>query len=109
MVDVLDKWRNTQEALSETLFLGIYGSPALQAAVGIEPDAEVSAKPEMSPEHRQRLEARIAELKSQIGSGGLRECVVRGLLYVGMSRGMVGMNAASRHCGGPARPNPARG
>jgi hypothetical protein len=89
IVDVLDKWRDTQEALSETLFLGIYGSPALQAAVGIEPDAEVSPKPAMSPQHRKRLEARIAELKSQIGVGGPRECVIRGLLYVGMARGMV--------------------
>jgi hypothetical protein len=89
IVDVLDKWRDTQEALSETLFLAIYGSPALQAAVGIKPDTEVSPKPEMSPQHRQLLEARIAELKSQIGSGGLRECVIRGLLYVGMARGMV--------------------
>jgi len=43
----------------------------------------------MSPEHRKRLDARIAELKSQIGAGGLRECVIRGLLYVGMARGMV--------------------
>ena len=89
IVDVLDKWRDTQEALSEALFLGIYGSPALQAAVGIEPDADVSPRPEMSPEYRNRLEARIAELKSQIGSGGLRECVIRGLLYIGMSRGLV--------------------
>src|SRR3982075_115582 len=89
IVGVLDKWRDTQEALSERLFLGIYGSPVLQAAVGIKPDAEVSPKPEMSPEHRGRLEARIAELKSQIGSGGLRECVIRGLLYVGMARGMA--------------------
>jgi hypothetical protein len=32
---------------------------------------------------------RIAELKSQIGNGGLRECVIRGMLYVGMARGMV--------------------
>jgi hypothetical protein len=89
IVNVLDKWRDAQEALSETLFLGIYGSPALQAAVGINPDAEVSPKPEMSSEHRRRLEARIAELRSQIGAGGLRECVIRGLLYVGMARGMV--------------------
>ena len=89
IVDALDKWRDTQEALSEALFLGIYGSPVVQAAVGITPDAEVSSKPQMSPEHRKRLEARIAELKSQVGSGGLRECVIRGLLYVGMSRGMV--------------------
>ena len=89
IVDVLDKWRDAQEALSETLFLGIYGSPVVQAAVGVTPDADVSPKPRMSPEHRARLEARIAELKSQIGSGGLRECVIRGLLYVGSSRGMV--------------------
>lgn len=89
IVNVLDKWRDTQEALSEALFLAVYGSPALQAAVGIKPDAEVSPKPEMSPEHRQRLEARVAQLRSQIGTGGLRECVIRGLLYVGMARGMV--------------------
>jgi hypothetical protein len=89
IVNVLDTWRDTQEALSETLFLGVYGSPALQAALGIKPDAEVSPKPEMSPEHRKRLEARIAELKSHIGIGGLRESVIRGLLYVGTVRGMV--------------------
>jgi hypothetical protein len=89
IVDALDKWRDTQEALSEALFLGIYGSPVVQAAVGITPDADVSPKPQMSSEHRNRLEARIAELKSQVGSGGLRECVIRGLLHVGMSRGMV--------------------
>ena len=89
IIDVLDYWRDTQESVSESLFLGIYGSPALQAAVGIKPDADVSPKPEMSPEHRKLLETRIAELKSQIASGGLKECVIRGLLYVGMARGMV--------------------
>ena len=89
VVNMLDRWRDTQEAFSEMLFLGIYGSSALQAAVGIKPDFEVSPRPEMSPEHRKRLEARIAELKSRIGSGGLRECVIRGLLHIGMSRGMV--------------------
>src|SRR5258705_5321111 len=89
IIDVFDKWRDTQEALSEALFLSIYGSPMVQAAVGITPNAEVSPKPQMSPEHSKRLQARIAELKSQVGKGGLRECVIRGLLYVGMSRGMV--------------------
>ena len=33
--------------------------------------------------------ARIAELKSRIGEGGLREAAIRGLLYVGSVRGMV--------------------
>jgi len=43
---------------------------------------------EMSDEHRKRLEARIAELKAGIGNGGLRECWIRALLYIGMTRGM---------------------
>jgi hypothetical protein len=42
----------------------------------------------MSAEHRKLLDARIAELKAEIGRGGLRECWIRALLYVGMTRGM---------------------
>ena len=89
IVGALDKWRDTQEAFSEAMFLSVYGSPALQAAVGIDPQSTASRKLEMSPEYRERLQARIAELKSQIGHGGLREATIRGLLYVGMARGMV--------------------
>src|ERR1700744_2677261 len=88
IVNVLDKWRDTQEAFSEWLFLGVYGSPALQAAVGIDPNADPSPVPQMSAEHRKLLDARIAELKAGIRSGGLRECWIRALLYVGMTRGM---------------------
>ena len=88
IVNVLDKWRDAQEALSESLFLSIYGSPALQAAVGVDPNADPSPIPEMSAEHRKLLDARIAELKAAIGTGGLRECWIRALLYVGMTRGM---------------------
>jgi pimeloyl-ACP methyl ester carboxylesterase len=89
IVSALDRWRDAQESLSEQLFLAVYGSPALQAAVGIDPEADPSQRPEMPVEYRKRLDARIAELKSKIGSGGLRECVIRALLYVGMARGMV--------------------
>src|SRR5205823_5140261 len=35
------------------------------------------------------LQSRIAELKSQMAKGGLRECLVRGALYVGMGHGSV--------------------
>ena len=89
VVDALDKWRDFQEAASESLFLAVYGAPVLQAAVGIAPKADPSPRPEMSDEHRKRLEARMAELRSGIGNGGLRECGIRALLYVGMARGMV--------------------
>jgi hypothetical protein len=89
IVKSLDKWRDSQEAFSESLFLSVYGSPALQAAVGIDPQSSPSRKLEMSPQYRERLQARIAELKSQIGQGGLKEATIRGLLYVGMARGMI--------------------
>jgi pimeloyl-ACP methyl ester carboxylesterase len=89
IVDTLDKWQASQEALSEALFLSVYGSPALQAAVGVDPQSTPSRKQEMSLAYRERLQARIAELKSRIGDGGLREAAIRGLLYVGAARGMV--------------------
>lgn len=89
IVNSLDQWRDSQEALSEAMFLALYGSPALQAAVGVDPQATPSRHREMSAQHRELLQTRIAELKSQIGEGGLREGVIRGLLYVGSARGMV--------------------
>ena len=88
IVASLDAWREMTESLSEQMFLSVYGSPALQAAVGIDPtDARPLRKAQTSPLHRELLQSRIAELKSRIASGGLRECLVRSLLYVGMARG----------------------
>jgi pimeloyl-ACP methyl ester carboxylesterase len=89
IVNSLDQWRDSQEALSEAMFLAIYGSPALQAAVGIDPRSEPSRRRDMDPKHRALLEARIAELKSKTASGGLREAGIRALLFVGSARGMV--------------------
>lgn len=89
IIHVLDSWRDSQERLSEAIFLNVYGSPALQAAVGIDPKSEPSRRREMPAEHRAMLEKRITELKSQIGEGGLREAAIRALLYVGSARGMV--------------------
>ena len=89
IVGSLDQWRDSQEALSESMFLAIYGSPALQSAVGIDPKSAPSGPREMDPKHRELLQARISELKSKIGSGGLREAGIRALLYVGSARGMV--------------------
>jgi Protein of unknown function (DUF3141) len=85
----LDQWRDSQEALSEAMFLAIYGSPALQSAVGVDPQSMPLQRREMDVKHRARLQARIAEIKSKIPSGGLREAGLRALLYVGSARGMV--------------------
>src|SRR5260370_4001912 len=89
IVNALDSWRDSQEALSEATFLAVYGSPALQAAVGIDPQSAPSRRQEMSAAHRETLQKRVAELKSRIGDGGVREAAIRGLLYVGSARGMA--------------------
>ncbi|MCP4615726.1 MAG: DUF3141 domain-containing protein [Bradyrhizobium sp.] len=89
IVSSLDQWRDSTEALSEAMFLAVYGSPVLQTAVGVDPQATPSRRREMDPKHRALLQARIAELKSKIGSGGLREAGIRALLYVGSARGLV--------------------
>ena len=88
VVATLDHWRAASEIVAERMFLSIYGSPALQAGMGINPEsAEPLRKSAKSQLHKQLVESKIEELKSKIGSGGLRTCLVRSALYVGMSRG----------------------
>ena len=90
IVAALDGWRDFTEAVAERTFLTVYGSPALQAAAGIDPaDTRPLRKPARNPLHNELLQKRIAELKSQIPTGGLREAVVRALIYTGMGRGSV--------------------
>jgi hypothetical protein len=89
IVRSLDAWRETQEKLSEQMFLAIYGMPALQAAVGVNPDAGRPRRPGKSLLHRELIDKRVAELKSRINKGGLQEGTIRGLIYVGLARGFV--------------------
>jgi hypothetical protein len=90
IVAALDGWRELTEAAAERTFLAIYGSPALQAAVGIDPaGTRPQRKAAKDPLHAQLLKERIAELKSRITDGGLREGALRALLWVGMPRAAV--------------------
>ena len=86
----LDAWRKGVETLAERAFMSIYGSPTLQAMVGIDPHS--AQQPRRSPKsilHRELICKRIAELKSRIGRGGQQEAVIRALLFAGMGRGAV--------------------
>jgi hypothetical protein len=59
-------------------------------SVGIDPeDVLPQRKAAKMPLHRELVERRIAELKSRIGRGGVREGAIRALLYAGMPRGAV--------------------
>jgi len=90
IVGALDAWRDASEALSERTFLAVYGSPTLQAAVGIDPGGtRPLRKPAKNLLHRELLQKRVDEIKSRIPVGGLREAVIRGLLYAGLARAAV--------------------
>jgi Protein of unknown function (DUF3141) len=86
----LDAWRDMIETLTERTFLAVYGSPVLQAAVGIDPaGTRPLRKASKHPLHDELVRKRIAELKSRTPAGGLREAVIRALLYVGLARAAV--------------------
>jgi hypothetical protein len=90
IVATLDAWREFSETFAERTFLNIYGSPMLQAAVGIDPaGTRPLQRAGKNPLHQELVQKRIAELKSHMPVGGLREAVVRALLYVGMNRAGV--------------------
>jgi hypothetical protein len=89
IVTSLDAWRDMAERMSESTFVSIYGSPLLQAAVGIDRNDGTKQQPAKDPLHEQLVQARIAELRARIAEGGIREATVRALLYVGMSRGAI--------------------
>jgi pimeloyl-ACP methyl ester carboxylesterase len=86
----LDAWRVAAEDFSERLFTAVYGSKPFQAAMGINPanDQPLRRAPK-SALHRELINKRIAELKSHIAAGGLREAVIRALLFGGMGRAAV--------------------
>jgi Protein of unknown function (DUF3141) len=90
IVAALDAWRDASEVFAERMFFAVYGSPALQAAVGVNPAAtQPSRRAVKSQLHDELMQKRIAELKGRIPLGGLREAIIRGLLFVGMARSVV--------------------
>ena len=90
IVATLDGWREFSEALAERTFLTVYGSPLLQAAVGIDQSGKrPPRKASKNLLHRELLQKRIDELKARMPIGGLPEATIRALLYVGMARASV--------------------
>jgi Protein of unknown function (DUF3141) len=90
IVAAFDAWRQASETIAERCFFAVYGSPALQAAAGIDSAGRAPLrKAGKQPLHDQLVQKRIAELKSRIPHGGVREAVIRALLYVGVARASV--------------------
>jgi Protein of unknown function (DUF3141) len=90
IIAALDTLRDARDHFAEQTFFTTYGSPALQAALGIDPTStKPLRRPSKDPWHQQLLQTQIAELKARMSVGGLRAATVRALLYVGKARGAV--------------------
>ena len=90
IVEGLDAWRAAMERLSEDTFHAVYGTRALQAALGV--DTASPQRPRRAARsklHETLVAQRIDALRTGMTRGGLREALVRALIWVGMARNAV--------------------
>ena len=81
----LDAYRDVRDHASEALFHAVYGSPLLQALVGLKAsDASPRRRLGRDATHLALVAQRIDELKKAVPEGGAREAVIRALLYIRM-------------------------
>ena len=86
----LDAYRDLRDHLIEAHFHAVYGSPLLQALVGLNAtDRSPRRKPGEDPAHLALVTQRIEELKEGISKGGPVEAVIRALLYIRMPEGVA--------------------
>ena len=86
IIAALDGYRDLRESSMEQIFLAIYSSPLLQTLVGLgDPDKNPRPHPGLEPARVKFIQQRIGELKARIAEGGVREAVIRSLIYIGMA------------------------
>jgi hypothetical protein len=86
----LDAYRDLRDHMYEATFHAVYGSPVLQAMVGLKAsDRPVRERPGEDALRRGLVAQRIAELKRAIPQGGPREALLRALLYIRMPDGVA--------------------
>ncbi|PXF28665.1 3-hydroxyalkanoate synthetase [Pokkaliibacter plantistimulans] len=82
----LDRYRDNRDMLKEQIFLAFYGSPLLQAMLGLSAsDAEVRPHPGADPEFRAYLDFHHKTLRQHMTIGGIREAMTRSLIYVALA------------------------
>lgn len=86
----LDLCGRTRDAWMESFFLNTYGSPVLQAAVGLGPQVPLTTRRIERDLAREASETRLrAELETQFEQGGAAEAALRALIYVRLPGGTV--------------------
>ena len=78
----LDAYRVSRDQLAEQIFFGFYGSPFVQALLGLSDGSEVRPFPGTSPEKLAARQARMDAYAAKLQTGGFDEALTRAVLYV---------------------------
>ena len=78
----LDSYRDARDKLQEQIFFGFYGSPFVQALLGINKDTVVRPVPDTSPEKLAARKAQTAAYMAKLETGGFDEALTRAVIYV---------------------------
>jgi pimeloyl-ACP methyl ester carboxylesterase len=86
----LEMWGKARDAATEAFFFNTYGSPILQAMVGLRSDdASVSRRIGRDVAREAAAKQAAVHLEQRIDQGGLIEAAVRALIYVRLPEGKV--------------------
>ncbi len=78
----LDSYRMARDQWAEQMFFGFYGSPFVQALLGLGAGSEVRPFPGASPEKLAARRARADACAAKLQTGGFDEALTRAVLYV---------------------------
>jgi uncharacterized protein DUF3141 len=94
IVAALDAYRVARDQMAEQMFFGFYGSPFVQAFLGLDKDSDVRPFPGTSPEQLAARQAQADAYAAKLRTGGFDEALTRAVLYVTAADRMVDQRCA---------------
>jgi pimeloyl-ACP methyl ester carboxylesterase len=86
----LNTYRDLRDELAEAAFLNIYGSPGLQAMIGLKAsEGAPRRRPGLDATYKALVAKRAEELSRNIDEGGPREAAIRAALYIRLPEGVA--------------------
>ena len=83
-----------RDQLAEDMFFGFYGSPFVQALLGLNDGSEVRPHPGISPEKVAARQAQADAYAAKLRTGGFDEALTRAVLYVTAAERMIDQRCA---------------
>jgi hypothetical protein len=78
----LDAYRVARDRLTEQIFFGVYGSPVVQALLGVNDGGAVRPLPGTTPEKQAARQVQAEAYAAKRQTGGFDEALTRAVLYV---------------------------